>query len=103
MNVVLAEHSVPWALYGDYSGFHLYANSDKRAIDPLNFDAAAIDPDELIRADPELLSNLRLAMALGGVDLTPRFSGWISAAHGPDEMEATIDGFRFALQNLKAE
>lgn len=103
MNEVLAQHSVPWAVYGDYSGFHLFANSGKREIDPLNFDAGAIDPDELIRAEPELLSSLRLAMLLGGVDLTPRFSGWTSAAHGPDEMEATIDGFRFALQSLKAE
>ena len=62
----LAELGVRWAVYGEYSGFHLFANPDNQSIDSLNFDAVAIDPDSLTRAEPDLLSALCLAMLLGG-------------------------------------
>jgi glutamate-1-semialdehyde 2,1-aminomutase len=103
LNAVLAELSMPWAVYGEYSSFHLFANSKQRDLDPSAFEASAVEPDKLIRADPALLSSVRLAMLVGGVDLTPRFSGWASAAHGPDELEATEDAFRFAEQTLKTQ
>ena len=103
LNGVLAELSIPWAVYGEYSGFYLFTNVDKRPLIANHFDPHTVDPDELVRADAELMSKLRLAMLLNGVDLTPRFSGWTSAVHGADEAAATIDGFRNALQKLKSE
>ena len=42
-------------------------------------------------------------LLVNGIDVNGRLSGFISATHGPDEMAATLEGFRGAIQMLRAE
>src|SRR5512134_1785748 len=41
MNEVLAREGVPWAVYGDYSLFHVFTNPDGAPLDPERFDPLA--------------------------------------------------------------
>ena len=43
---VLAQERLPWAVYGTYSGFHLFLNPKGREIAPERFDPYAVTLDE---------------------------------------------------------
>jgi glutamate-1-semialdehyde 2,1-aminomutase len=101
MNRALAEAGLPWAVYGTFSGFHLFTNPEKRAVKPEDFDPHSVDTRELVQSDPGLLARLRLGMLVHGVDINGRFSGLASATHGPDEMAATVEAFRRTLKKLR--
>ncbi len=103
LNDMLAAENVPWAVYGTYSGFHLFLNAKGHKIDPLKFDPSAVDPDEF-KAHPPVLSNkLRLALLTNGVDISSRLGGFTSATHDTAEINDTVDGFREAIRMLRAE
>ena len=103
LNAMLASENVPWAIYGTYSGFHLFLNAKGHKIDPEKFDPMEIDPDEF-KAHPPVLSNkLRLALLTNGVDISSRLGGFTSATHGDAEIRDTVDGFRAAVRMLRAE
>jgi glutamate-1-semialdehyde 2,1-aminomutase len=103
LNAMLARENVPWAIYGTFSGFHLFLNAKGHKIDPLNFDPLKIDPDEF-KAHPPVLSNkLRLALLTNGVDISGRLGGFTSATHGAAEVVDTVDGFREAVRMLRQE
>ena len=95
MNEVLEEEHVKWAVHGSYSGFHVYTNPDNADITPSTFDAVAfiqtmIDDKRGARVSPAL----RMGMLVNGVDMNSGPSGTISATHGDDEMNVTVDAFR---------
>ncbi len=50
-----------------------------------------------------MVSKLRLAMLLGGVDITGWPGGTTTAAHTDDDLERTVVAFREALAMLKRE
>lgn len=103
LNEMLATENVPWAIYGTYSGFHLFLNAKGHKIDHANFDPLAIDPDEF-KAHPPVLSNkLRLALLVNGVDISGRLGGFTSATHETAEINDTVDAFREATRMLRAE
>ena len=103
LNQVLADLKLDWAVYGSYSGFHLFTNSQNRCIDPLSFEPAAIPFSELTENDTNILAPLRLALLLNGVDTSPRFSGFLSASHSNAEIDQTAAAFRRALELLIEE
>jgi glutamate-1-semialdehyde 2,1-aminomutase len=103
LNQVLADLKLDWAVYGSYSGFHLFTNSQNRGIDPLSFEPAAIPFSELTENDTNILAPLRLALLLNGVDTSPRFSGFLSASHSNAEIDQTAAAFRRALELLIEE
>jgi len=103
LNQVLADLKIKWAVYGSYSGFHLFTNSHNRDLDPLKFDPAEMPLSELSENDTEILALLRLAMLLNGIDTSPRFSGFLSASHGNAEIDQTAAAFRRALELLIEE
>ena len=100
LNTILENVGLPWAVYGSYSGFHLFTNPAGRDLRPSDFDPTAVPPAELSGNDPQLVSTLRLAMLVNGVDLSPRFSGFLSAVHTDDDIEQTADAFQRALESL---
>jgi glutamate-1-semialdehyde 2,1-aminomutase len=103
LNGVLADAGVAWAAYGSFSGFHVFTNPERRAIDPATFDPLDYGYAELKASPPGVNAKLRLAMLLNGVDITGWPGGTISAAHSEDDLKATLDAFGEALAMLRRE
>ena len=102
LNETLAAERVPWVVYGTFSGFHTFLNPRHRDLSR-GFDPAALDHTELTANSKELQRKLRLALLLNGIDLNGRLSGFVSATHGPAEMDATVSAFAAALRMLRDE
>lgn len=103
LNGVLAEADEPWAVYGEFSSFHLFTNPDRESVSPEKFDPASVDHQALQASNPEIMRLLRLGMLVSGVDINSRFSGWTSAVHGGDEVLETVNAFRETVGRLKSE
>ena len=69
----------------------------------MDFDPKMIHPVEIVQNDPNLMMLIRLGMLINGIDLTPRFSGWVSAVHGDEELQATAAAFQNMIGMLKRE
>jgi glutamate-1-semialdehyde 2,1-aminomutase len=102
LNAELRAAGVPWAVYGTFSGFHIFLNPDRRSVD-VSFDALRVPPDELKATPRPLADKLRLALLINGIDLGGWMGGLVSAQHGEPEMRDTVAGFSRALAMLKDE
>jgi len=103
LNDVFAAERIPWAVYGTFSGFHMFLNPRKRPISAPRFDPFSIGYAEITSNPPTLASKLRLALLIHGVDVNGRLSGFVSATHGATELEATVSALRKALAMLRSE
>jgi glutamate-1-semialdehyde 2,1-aminomutase len=104
MNDVLAEEKVRWAVHGSFSGFHLFDNPRGADIDPHAFEPEAFLADMIDKPrGAGAASKIRMAMLTNGVDINSGPSGWASASHGPEELEATVQAFRASVRALKRE
>lgn len=103
LNRTFAEAQVGWAAYGTSSGFHVFLNPERRAIDPRRFNPHQIAAVELKKQPENLVRRLRLALLLYGVDVNGRISGFVSATHGEPEVSATVAAFGEAIRMLRAE
>jgi glutamate-1-semialdehyde 2,1-aminomutase len=103
LNEVLAAEGIPWAVYGTSSGFHLFMNPKGRKLDPRGFDPFAIGFEELKTMPAQTVTRLRLALLVCGVDVNGRIGGFLSAAHGTEEVRETEAAWREALRLLRAE
>ena len=104
LNRVLAEENVPWAIYGEFSIFHIFTNPRQLAITPAEFDPTAYDY-KTFAADPRdmLLAKLRLGMLIHGVDLKGWRGGFLSAVHDEADIERTTEAWRKTLRMLREE
>ena len=103
LNAVLAAEGMIWAAYGTSSGFHLFLNPQRRAIVPERFDPYECTMEELKGPPARLVSRLRLALLLHGMDVNGRLSGFTSAAHGPDDVAAAAEALRASVRMLRDE
>jgi glutamate-1-semialdehyde 2,1-aminomutase len=104
MNDVLEEEHVPWAVYGAYSGMHIFTNPSGDDVVPSRFDAAAYIRKMIDKPRGEgLTGQVRMGMLVNGVDMNSGPSGTISAMHGEEEMAITVDAFRATVRALKRE
>jgi glutamate-1-semialdehyde 2,1-aminomutase len=103
MNGALVERGLRgWAAYGDASIFHLVAGSSEDFA-PGEL-APTIPTAELKRGgDARLLRLLRLGLNNHGVDLMRGRSGFLSVAHTPEDIAATVEAFARTLDDLQAE
>jgi glutamate-1-semialdehyde 2,1-aminomutase len=104
MNRVLAEESVPWAVYGTYSSFHIFTNPHGASITADDINAGRCDYAALkdgVRR--ELVMKLRLAMMLDGVEIFVWPGGPTAAVATDDDLEQTCRALRSALRKLKDE
>jgi glutamate-1-semialdehyde 2,1-aminomutase len=102
-NSALARAGVPWAVYGRGSAVHCYMNPRRRRVDPERFDPGSVPPEDLRARNGETVRQLRLAMMLNGVDLSPWPGGLVSAAHGAPEVEETVAAWTESLKMLQAD
>ena len=103
LNEVLAEEGMPWSVYGTSSGFHLFVNPAKRDVTPGRFDPYACPMSELKNPPPRLVSRLRLALLLHGMDVNGRLSGFTSAAHGAADVADAASALRASVRMLREE
>ena len=103
LNAVLAEERLPWAVYGTSSGFHIFLNPKGRDIGPGRFDPYAIPMEEYKTQPAHLLSRLRLALLVNGMDVGVRLSGFTSTAHGAAEVDWAARALRESVRMLRAE
>ena len=103
LNAVLDAERVKWAVYGTYSGFHLFANPSGLDIGPYSFDPTKIPLEDMKNQPKSLINRLRLAMLVNGVDLNPRGGGLLSCTHTADDVADTAAAFREAIRMLKQE
>ncbi len=104
MNEVLEDEGVKWAVYGSYSGMHIYTNPEGADITPSAFDPIAFIPGMLGKArGAGVTSQVRMGMLVNGVDMNSGPSGTISAMHGEEEMAITVDAFRATIRALRRE
>jgi glutamate-1-semialdehyde 2,1-aminomutase len=103
LNAVLREERLPWAVYGTSSGFHLFLNPAGRDITPERFDPHACRMEEIKNPPARLVSRLRLALLLHGVDVNGRLSGFTSAAHGPEDVADAAQALRASVRMLRDE
>src|SRR3984893_3113231 len=69
INEVFEEEHVPWAAYGTFSTFHIFANPDHGAIVPTRFDPLQQQTEALAgNRQAGVVHKLRLAMMTGGGD-----------------------------------
>ncbi len=101
-NAVIAQEGVPWACYGQFSGFYLFLNPQGLAVDPNSFDAAQIGHQALSAKSP-IAEKLRLALLVHGVDIASKPGGSVSAVHSDDDLEQTSEALRAAIRMLRAE
>lgn len=103
LNAVLTEERLPWAVYGTSSGFHLFLNPAGRDLVPEQFDPYACPMDELKNPPARLVSRLRLALLVHGMDVNGRLSGFTSAAHNAADVADAANAMRESVRMLRAE
>jgi glutamate-1-semialdehyde 2,1-aminomutase len=103
INEVLEAERVPWAVYGTFSGFHLFMNPKGRDIRPTQFDPSACSMEELKSPPAHLAGRLRLALLVQGIDCNGRLGGFLSATHTNSDVDETVAGWRAAIGMLRAE
>jgi glutamate-1-semialdehyde 2,1-aminomutase len=104
MNAVLEEEQVNWAVYGSYSGIHIYTNPAGVLLSPNRFDAMAFIPAMLGKVlGGGINGHVRMGLLVNGVDMNSGPSGYISAMHGEEEMATTVEAFRATVRALRRE
>ena len=103
LNVVLEAEEVSWAVYGNFSAFHIFTNPKNRGVTPSEFDPFQVDFEELITNPPGVAARLRLALLIQGVDIAGWPGGTCSAVHSEEDLEETAEAFREAIRMLKMD
>ncbi|HOY77196.1 MAG TPA: aminotransferase class III-fold pyridoxal phosphate-dependent enzyme [Hyphomonadaceae bacterium] len=102
LNAGFAELGLPWAAYGQSSGFHIFTNPFGREIDPQKFDATSITGAELGARHPRLINDLRLELLANGVDINGWPGGLLGSAHDAGAIDEALQGFGASLRALLA-
>ncbi len=104
MNRLLQQRGLPWCVYGEFSGFHIFPNSTGGAVSPADIYEGRVPSTRLKGATPvELLQKIRAGFLSGGVDLVGWPGGVVSAVHGEAEVDRTLTAFENLLGALAAE
>ena len=100
-NEILEKQNIPWVAYGTFSGVHLYMNRNGYAIKQSSFNPNEVGYADLKNKDKGLVTKLRLAMAINGVDFNNSPGAQLSASHTPEDLEFTSEAFNEAIKMLK--
>lgn len=104
LTAVFEEEQVPWACYGEHSGFFVFTNPANETITPSTFDPFEQAHETLKLSGPgDLITKLRLGIMVNGVDMSAKPGGVVSAIHSPDDVDKTANAVRQAVRMLKEE
>jgi glutamate-1-semialdehyde 2,1-aminomutase len=103
LNRILQQRGVPWCAYGEFSGFHIFPNSET-AVSPQDIYDGRVHWSRLKGATPpELIQKIRAGFLAGGVDVIGWPGGILSGVHGEAEVERTLVAFDSLLTALISE
>ena len=103
LSKVLEAEEVSWAVYGDFSAFHIFTDPGNRGVTLSEFDPCQMNFEELITNPPGVAAKLRLALLIHGVDIAGWPGGSCSAAHSEEDLEETARAFREAIRMMKVD
>lgn len=101
INDLLQRRGIPGCAYGRASIFKTFIGQEAPPITRGDFRHATTDAEILLRGTP-IARDLRKGMLLNGVDLM-RVAGFLSAAHTPELVDATVQAFDRTLSRLQQE
>lgn len=101
INQVLERRGIPGCAYGRASLFKTFIGRAAPPITRGDFSQVTEDTAALVQGTP-IARDLRKGMLLNGVDLM-RVAGFVSAAHTPEMIEATVQAFDQTLARLQRE
>jgi glutamate-1-semialdehyde 2,1-aminomutase len=104
LNRVLRDERIDWAVYGSFSGFHIFTNPERLPVTAADLDAGKCDYRVIkAPASKAMVTKLRLGMMIHGVELFSWPGGPTSAVHTNDDLEQTANAFRQTLKMLRSE
>lgn len=104
LNRVVREASIAWAVYGSFSGFHIFTNPQGLDISAADIDAGRVDYRVLkVAPRKSLAMKLRVGMLAHGVELFSWLGGPTSAVHTDEDLERTVEAFSRTIALLKHE
>lgn len=104
LNRVLRDERVNWAVYGTFSGFHIFTNPDKLSVTPADLNSGKYDHRVLKGGkNAAMLTKLRLGMMIHGVEIFSWIGGPTSAVHTAADLDQTASAFRQTLRMLRDE
>ena len=104
LNAVIRRFGTSWCVYGNFSGFHIFANPDKEPVGPEDIMAGKILGRKLkggVRL--ELLHKIRLGLICGGADIAIWPGGLVSCTHNSKDIDRTAQFFEKTLKMLAEE
>ena len=104
LNGVFTEEGVPWACYGEHSGFYFFTDPSRIGVNPADFDARTWTLDDIKAcASQQSVRKLRLALLVNGVDISGKPGGIVSGVHSAEDVDRSADATRAAVRALRAE
>ena len=102
MNLAVQRAGLPWIVYGEFSGFHVFLNPEEREISLSDLRGGRLALNELKGSVPaSVRSELRCAMLVEGVDIMPWPGGCVSCVHGAREIDQTVSAFKELMRSFK--
>jgi glutamate-1-semialdehyde 2,1-aminomutase len=95
------DEGTDWAVYGTFSGFHIFTNPEHLPISAEDIAQCKYDYRVLKSAPRSLVTKLRLGMLVHGVEIFGWPGGPTSAVHTQDDLEWTVEAFRRTLRRLR--
>ncbi len=104
LNEVIREQGVNWLVYGEFSGFHIFANHENRDITIEDIYSNRVHYTILKGGTPPaVIFKIRAGLIVGGVDVVAWPGGWVSGVHSAEDIEETAAAFRQLLVMVKEE
>ena len=103
LNKVIREQGRNWIVYGEFSGFHIFANVDDRDISVEDIYAGTVHWSVLKSGTPgPAIGKIRAALLGAGVDVVAWPGGWSSAVHTDADIDLTATAFKQMLEDWDA-
>ena len=91
-----------WIVYGEFSGFHIFANHENLDISLSDIYSGKVPYSKLKGGTPlPLIHQIRSGWLAGGVDIVTWPGGWVSAVHTEEDIDRTAVAFGQLLAELK--
>ena len=104
LNQVVQRQGMNWIVYGEFSGFHIFANHDNLDISMSDIYSGKVPYAKLKGGTPsDLIHQIRSGWLAGGVDIVTWPGGWVSAVHTEEDIAKTAVAFAQLLTELKEE